>query len=241
MEIGPYAVIGPHVAIGSGTTVGPHVIIDGWTVIGERNQIFAGAAIGGPPQDLKYKGEQSHTLVGNDNIFREYVTIHRASDKGGVTKVGDKNLFMAYVHVAHNCIMGSEVIVASYTGFSGHVEVEDQAVIGGLVGVHQFARIGRLAMVGGMSAVRQDIPPYVMVEGSPMRHYGINSRGLQRRGFSTELRLHIKRAYKILTDSKFNLSEAVEEIKRTTPPGPEIRHLLEFLQHPSKMGILQRR
>ncbi|MCL5773889.1 MAG: acyl-[acyl-carrier-protein]--UDP-N-acetylglucosamine O-acyltransferase, partial [Firmicutes bacterium] len=147
-------------------------------------------------------------------------------------------LLMAYVHIAHNCILGSNITIANYSGLSGHVEIEDQAVLGGLTGIHQFCRIGRLAMVGGYSKVIKDIPPFVMADGQPARLFGINARGLRRRDISEKVRMDIKKAYNLFTDSKLNLSQAIEAIKKNIKPGPEIDYLLRFLQNPSRMGIL---
>lgn len=240
VEIGPFSIITKNVEIGSHCKIGSNVLIDGWTTLGEGCDISHGAVIGTPPQDFKYKGEKSFVHVGKNNIIREYVTIHRASDKGGETCVGDSNLLMAYVHIAHNCILGNNIVIANYTGLSGHVEIDDQAVVGGLTGIHQFCRIGRLAMVGGYSKVIKDIPPFVMADGQPARLYGINARGLRRRDISEKARIDIKKAYNLLTDLKLNLSQAIEAIKKNIKSGPEIDYLLCFLQNPSRMGILVR-
>ena len=168
VKIEAFSVIGPEVTIGSGTVVGPHAVIDGWTTIGERNQIFPFATIGYPPQDLSYRGEETRLVIGNDNIFRESVTINRATQRGGgVTRIGNHNLFMAYAHVAHDCAIGNNVILANASTLGGHVRIDDYAILGGLVAIHQFIRIGAYAFIGGKSGLRMDMPPYMLAFGAP--------------------------------------------------------------------------
>ncbi|HXE71223.1 MAG TPA: acyl-ACP--UDP-N-acetylglucosamine O-acyltransferase [Candidatus Nitrosotenuis sp.] len=240
VEVGPFSIIGPHVRIGSGTRIHSSVVIDGWTTIGYDNEIYSGAVVGLAPQDLRYTGGRSYVRIGNRNVIREYVSIHRASDPEGETVVGDGNLLMGYVHVAHNCRLGNQIIMANYVGLCGHVEVEDQAVLGGMAGVHQFVRVGRLSMVGGMAKVTKDVPPFALVDGQPARLYGINIRGLQRRGLTREARQAIKQAFRLILQSGLNLRQAIDAIRQTVPPCDEVRHLLSFLESPSRMGVMSR-
>lgn len=237
VEVGPFTIIGAHVKIGARTKIHSSVVLDGWTEIGEENEIFPGAIIGVAPQDLRYSGERAYTRLGDRNVIREYVTIHRASDEEGVTSLGDDNLIMAYSHVAHNCVLGNQIIMANSVGMAGHVEVEDQAVIGGMCGIHQFVRVGRLAMLGGMGKVRQDVPPFAMVDGQPARIFGMNIRGMQRRGITKEARQSIKQCYRLLLRSGLNLSQAVDAIQATVESCAEVEHLLRFLAAESRMGV----
>lgn len=241
VEIGPFSIIGEHVRIGSGTRIMSSVVIDGWTELGSDNVIFPGAVIGVAPQDLRYNGERSYVRIGDRNQIREYVTIHRASDPEGVTSLGSDNLIMGYVHLAHNCHLGSQIIIANYVGLAGHAVVEDQAVLGGMCGIHQFVRIGRLSMVGGMAKVIKDVPPFAIVDGQPARIYGLNIRGLQRRGVDKEARMGLKRAFRLMTQSGLNLNQAVEAIRTTVEPSPEVEHLVRYLESPSRMGVMNRR
>ncbi|MBI3930130.1 MAG: acyl-ACP--UDP-N-acetylglucosamine O-acyltransferase [Armatimonadetes bacterium] len=237
VEIGPFCTVGANVKIKRGCRIHSSIVIDGWTEIGEENEIFPGAIIGVAPQDLRYNGERAFTRIGDRNVIREYVTIHRASDPEGTTSIGSDNLIMAYTHVAHNCTLGNQIIIANSVGLAGHVEIQDQAVLGGMCGVHQFVRVGRLAMLGGMSKVHQDVPPFSMVDGQPARMYGMNIRGMQRRGVTKEARLGLKTCYRLILRSGLNLSQALDAIRRQVTPCEETEHLLRFLESPSRMGI----
>lgn len=239
VEIGPFSIIGKDVTIGKGTKIDAHVRIEGPTEIGENCRVFQGAVLGFDPQDLKYKsGETTYLKIGGGNIIREYVTVHRATGEGNATVIGDNNFIMAYVHIGHNCILGSNILVSNATSFAGHVHIEDRAVVGGMTGVHQFVRIGRLAMVGGCARIVKDIPPYSMVTGSPAKFYGLNIIGLRRNGISAESRTEIKRAYAIL--NRKNRLDAIDEIVSTLSLDDEMNHLLEFLKAPSSRGICLR-
>ncbi len=240
VQVGPFTVIGENVRIGRGTVVMSSVVLDGWTTIGCDNVIYPGAAIGTAPQDLSYRGQRSYVRVGDRNQIREYVTVHRAADEDGVTSVGSDNMFMAYVHIAHNCHVGNQVVMANYAGMAGHSLVEDQAVLGGLSGIHQFVRVGRLCMVGGLAKITKDLPPFSIVDGNPARIYGLNSRGLRRRQIPEESRLALKRGLRFLTSSGLNLGDAISAIRKGVHPCPEVDHLLGFLSSPSRMGILVR-
>ncbi|SDC09558.1 MULTISPECIES: acyl-ACP--UDP-N-acetylglucosamine O-acyltransferase [unclassified Candidatus Frackibacter] len=237
VEIGPYAVIGENVEIGEGTTIGPHVVIDGWTKIGKNNKFFTGASVGLEPQDLKFDGEESYLTIGDNNTIREYATIHRGTENGGgETRVGNNNLIMAYCHIAHDCQLGDNIVMSNAANLAGHVLVEDSAVITGLTGVHQFVRIGKMAMVGANSKVVKDVPPYILVDGRPASVNGINVVGLRRNGVTPELRKEIKRAYKYLYRSNNNVSQAIEKMEQELDSSPEIEHFLRFLRN-AQRGI----
>lgn len=237
VEVGPYAVIGEHVALGRGTRVGAHAVLDGYTTLGEENAIFPGAVIGSAPQDLKYQGERSYLVIGSRNRFREYVTVNPGTQGGGGrTVLGDDNLVMAYAHVAHDCAIGSHCVIANSAALAGHIVLEDRAILGGLVGVHQFARVGTLAIVGGCSKINQDVPPYALCDGNPAKIYGLNVEGLRRAGLPPETRALLKRAFRLLFESDLARSTAVERVARELPATPEIARLLAFIRT-SKRGL----
>lgn len=229
VQIGAYAVIGEKVKVGAGTIIGPHVVIEGLTEIGERNEIFPGAAIGLEPQDLKYDGSLSLVKIGNGNKIREYVTINRATNAGEATVIGNDNLLMAYVHVAHNCVIEDSVVIANSVSLAGHVYIESKAVIGGVLGIHQFVHVGRLAMVGGMSRIDRDVPPFMLVEGSPSRVRSLNLVGLKRAGFTNTDLADIKKGFRLLYRSGFTLNQALEQLEGLSN-NPHIEHLYHFLQ-----------
>lgn len=236
VEIGAYTVIGDHAKIGKGTKILNHVTIDGFTEIGEGNKIFSGAVIGNPPQDLKYKGEESFLYIGKNNIIREFVTINPGTKKNS-TRIGDDNLFMAYSHVAHDCQVGSRCVFANNATLAGHVIVEDEAVIGGLSAVHQFVRIGKLSIIGGCSKVVQDVPPYATCDGHPAKVYGINSVGLKRAHTSRDSMRQLKISFKILFHSGLSFSHALDEIKvKFEVFSDELSRLIYFVNS-SKRGI----
>ncbi len=231
VKIGPFSIIGEHVEIGEGTEIGAHVVIEGWTTIGKNNKIYTGAIVGNDPQDLKYKGEKSYLFIGDNNIIREYATISRGTEGGGgETRIGSNCLIMSYVHVAHDCQIGNQVIIAHGSGIAGHVTIEDKAVLGGLCGIHQFTKVGRMAMVGAHTMVTKDVPPYILVDGNPAKAYGINIVGLRRNGLSPETRAEIKRAYRLLYRSNMTISEAIEHMEQELAGSPEVDHLLRFLR-----------
>jgi len=231
VEIGPYCVIGPNVRIGDGSRLASHVTLQPYTTVGKNCRIHTGVVLGGPPQDTKFHGETSYAVIGDNNVIREYVTIHRATGEGCATRVGDDNMLMAYCHIGHNAQVGSGILMANYVGISGHVMIEDKVVFGGIVGVHQFVRIGRLAMVGGYSKVVQDAPPFSMVDGRPARVHDLNVVGLRRNGVSAKIRADLRRAFKLLYRSNLNLSQAVEAVSREVDPSPERDYLLEFVSN----------
>ncbi len=231
VEVGPYAVIGPNAEIGDGTVIGPHVIVDGWVKLGQNNQVYTGAIVGCRPQDLKYQGEKSYLIIGDRNQIREYATLSPGTNGGGgETRVGNDNLIMTATHVAHDCIVGNNIVISHGTAIAGHVVIEDHAVIGGLVGIHQFTKVGRMAMVGAHSKLVKDIPPFMLVEGNPATVHGINIVGLRRNGISPEVRLQLKRAFKILYRSNLNVTQAIEVMEQELEAGPEIEHLIRFIR-----------
>lgn len=233
-EIGPYAVIGDNVTIGAGTKIGAHAIIDGVTTIGENCRIFPGASIGLEPQDLRYKGEPTGVILGNNVTIREYVTIHRANGEG-FTEVGDDCFLMNYVHIAHNCKLGRGVIMANNTQLAGHVWVEDYSVFSGFCIVHQNVRIGRFVMMGGMTGARVDLPPFTICDGRPAAVRGINVVGLRRGKMSADVRNAIKTAYKLVYKEGLNLTSAIARIEAELPAFDEIKELVDFLRT-SKRG-----
>jgi UDP-N-acetylglucosamine acyltransferase len=230
-------VIGESVEIGDGCRVGTNVLIEGNTRIGKNNTFYHGASVGTPPQDLKYDGELTRLVVGDGNTFREFVTVNTATGEGEATVIGSRCMLMAYAHVAHNCVIGDDVILANSVNLAGHVFVDDYAIVGGVTPVHQFVRIGRHAFVGGGSRVERDVPPFMKIAGSPPQVYGINSVGLERRGFDGERRGRIKQLYKLIYRSDLNVSQALEALG-----GGEYRHdedaatLAEFISE-SMRGI----
>ena len=235
--IGPYSVIGQGVRIGKNTAVASHVVIEDGAWIGENCRIFQFASLGGVPQDLKFKGEETRVIIGNYNVIREFVTIHRAtSDDIGMTVIGDHNLIMAYCHVAHNCQLGNHIVMANASNLAGHVVVEDYAVLGGMTGVHQFTRLGAHCMVGAASAVSKDVPPFVTVWGNRAKLYGLNLIGMRRRGFNEATIRALQDAYRIIFRSGMLFSRAVERVRAETEDIPEIGQFLEFMLA-SKRGV----
>ncbi len=231
VEVGPYSIIGAGVEIGAGTTIGAHVVIQGPTRIGRNNRIWQFASIGADPQDKKYAGETSHLEIGDDNVFREFVTVHRGTGGGGgVTRIGDDNWFLAYVHVAHDCIIGNHTIFSNYSALAGHVEVDDWVIVAGYAGVHQFCKVGAHAFIGMGCLAGADVPPFVMMANEQHgRPRGINSEGLKRRGFDAERIKAIKRAYRTLFMSKRPLAEAREQLVEQAAGNEDVRQMLEFL------------
>jgi UDP-N-acetylglucosamine acyltransferase len=231
VEIGPYAVIGDGVTIGKNSVIGPHAVIEGTTEIGENCRIFQFAAIGAVPQDLKFKGEDCKVVIGNNNMIREFVTIHKATSADiASTVIGDGNLLMAYCHVAHNCKLGNHIVLSNGVNLAGHILIDDFAIIGGMSGVHQFTRIGSHSFIGGASAVAQDVPPYVKAAGNRAKLFGLNEVGLRRRGFSDATVDALKKAYRIIFRSSLLLSTAIEKVRLEVEPLPEIERLVSFIE-----------
>ena len=236
ITVGPFSVIGRNVKIGRGTVIGSHVLIEANTKIGENCKIFHGASIGGEPQIMNFEDVSSSVEIGDGTVVREYATIHRSGFKDGVTRVGKNCLLMAYSHLGHDCELGDQVVVVNGTGLSGHVIVENQAFISGLVGIHQFVRIGRNAMVGGMAGVNQDVLPFSTVEGTPARLLSVNAVGLKRANFKPNVRAAIKKAFKIISSTDLNTTQAVEKISSEVEMCDEINYLLDFIKN-SNRGV----
>lgn len=240
VTIGPYCVIGDEVEIGDGSIIGPHAVIEKWASLGKECRVYQFASVGAAPQDLKFKGERSFTVIGDRTTIREGATIHRATGEDNETRIGSDCLLMAYIHVAHNCLLGNHVIMSNLASCAGHAIVEDRVVIGGMAGVHQFVKIGRNAMVGGMSKLVQDVVPYTIVDGHPAKVVGLNNVGISRAGIPLESRRLIKKAYKILYRSGLSLPEAIAVIEQEVDSCEEVEHLLRFLRN-AERGICRER
>ena len=237
VEVGPFAVIGPKVKIGPGTRVGPHAVIEGRTTLGARNRVFQFASLGAVPQDLKYAGEDTELVIGDENQIREFTTLHiGTAGGGGVTRLGNRNLVMANSHVAHDCQVGNGCILVNSAALGGHVVVEDYVIISGLTAVHQFTRIGKHAFVAGGAMVVMDVPPYCMAQGDRAELVGLNTVGLERHGFTEGQIGRIKEAYKILFRSKLQVTEALARLKAEYGGNPEIDHMVNFIEQ-SKRGL----
>jgi UDP-N-acetylglucosamine acyltransferase len=239
-EIGPYCIVGADVEIGARTTLMAHVFLDGPLVIGEDNVFFPYCSVGAAPQDLKYRGERSSTRIGHRNKIREFVTIHRGTEGGGMlTSLGDDNLLMAYVHVAHDVRLGDRTVLANATTLGGHVTIGDWAVIGASTGVHQFCRVGRHAIIGGYSVITRDVLPFSnTVTDREAKVFGENSTGLKRRDFSPESIDALHKAFRLLTRGGLNTTQAVERIVADVPPSSEVNELLEFIRT-SERGFIK--
>ncbi|HLR17622.1 MAG TPA: acyl-ACP--UDP-N-acetylglucosamine O-acyltransferase [Alcanivoracaceae bacterium] len=236
VKVGPYSIIGPGVTIGDDTVIGPHAVIKGPTVIGKGNQIFQFTSIGEDCQDKKYKGEPTRLEIGDNNIFREHVTVHRGTIQDqGLTKIGSNNLLMVAVHVAHDCIIGDDNIFANTCGIAGHVHIGDGVLLGGMTGVHQFCKIGSYAMTAGCSLVLKDIPAYVMVGGNPASARSMNFEGMRRRGWSAEVVRQLRKAYKVVYREGNTLAEAIAELEQWET-APELEVFIQSLRH-SERGI----
>lgn len=234
-EIGPYCVIGEHVALGDNCRLHSHVVIDGHTRLGKGNEIFPFASIGLKTQDLKWKGGITRTEIGDQNTFREYVTIHSATSDGDATRIGSHNHILAYSHIAHDCVIGSHIIMSNCATLAGHVTVEDHAVIS-ISAIHQFCRIGKLAMIGGCSKVVQDVPPFMIADGNPAETRTINKVGMERQGITDDAQNALKQAYKILFREGLSIPNALAKIEKELPPLPEVQHLVQFVRA-SERGI----
>ncbi len=236
VSVGPFSLIGPGVSVGKGTRIASHVLIERDTTLGEDCRICHGAVLGTDPQDLKYEREATRLRVGDRTTIREYATLNRGTAATGETVVGSDCMLMAYVHVAHDCTLGDHVILSNSVNMGGHVSIGDWAIVGGVTPIHQFVRIGAHAFIGGGSRVAKDVPPYVKAAGSPMQLYGLNSVGLQRRGFDEEVRRELKRAYRLFFSSTFNVSQALERAREELRALPEIDVFLDFFDR-SERGV----
>jgi UDP-N-acetylglucosamine acyltransferase len=228
VTIGPYAVIEDDVVIGAGCEIGAHAVVKRYTTMGERNRVFEHATLGGEPQDIKFRGEPSRLLIGDDNLIRENVTIHRATGEEMATHIGSRNYLMIGVHIAHNCVLEDDCIFANGTALAGHILVEDHVFLSNEVGVHQFVRLGRYALVGAKAKVVQDVLPFLITDGNPSRVRGLNSIGLRRAGFSYEARLNLKRACHLLMRSMLPLETALQNMERLEDAN--VMHLVHFVR-----------
>ena len=239
VTIGPYTIIGGHVRIGAGTRIGPHAVVAGHTTLGARNRVFQFTSIGDIPQDRKYGGEPTSTTIGDDNVVREFVTIHAGTEQDrGTTTIGHGNWFLAYTHVAHDCIVGNFTTFSNNAQIAGHVRIDDYAVLGAYAGVHQFCRVGAHAMLAAGAIVLQDVPPYVTASGYPAKPAGTNNEGLRRRGFSPEDIAAVRRAYKTLYRNGLSLDAARDELGRAVAAAPLLAPLVAFLAE-SGRGIVR--
>jgi len=235
-EIGPFCVIGEHVELGDGCRLHSHVVIDGHTRLGKQNEVFPFACLGKKTQDLKWKGGVTRLEIGDRNTIRECATLHSATNDGDATVVGSDNNFLSCTHIAHDCILGNHIIMSSFAGLAGHVVVEDHAILAGYVAVHQFCRIGKLAMIGGCSKVRQDVPPFMLADGSPAETVTVNKVGLERAGLSEEAQTALRQAYKLLFREGLTISNALTRIEQELAPLPEVQYLVKFVRA-SERGI----
>ncbi len=240
-QIGPYCIIGPQTKVGAGTMLDSHVYVQGWTAIGDRCHFYSHSSIGTDPQDLKYKGEPTYLKIGDDNVFREFVSLNRGTRGGrGVTVIGNNNFLMAYSHVAHDCVVGSNVIMANAATLAGHVDVGDYATVGAFSAVHQFCRVGPHAFIGGFSVITRDALPFIKTVGerNQAKIYGINSLGLQRRGFTEQSILQLKQVYRICFRSKMNTSDALAKVREKQWTAPEVSTLVQFMES-SQRGFIR--
>lgn len=237
VTIGPYAIVGPRVTVGDHCTIAAHAVLERNAKLGTAVKVGYGTVIGNDPQDLKYQGEETWVEIGDGTVIREYCTINRGTASTGKTTVGQRCFLMCYVHLAHDCVVGNDVIIANAVQMAGHVTIEDRAIISGLVPIHQFVRIGTYAFVGGGSRVNQDVPPYTKAVGNPVHLYGLNSVGLQRAGFSPEVKLALKRAYRLLFNSDLTVSQGIARARTELPAIPEVEAFVRFVEA-SQRGVL---
>ncbi len=238
VRVGPWSIIGPNVVIGEGTHIASNVLIERDTTVGEHCRIHHGAVLGSDPQDLKYEGEHSTLRVGDRTTVREYATVNRGTAASGETVVGSDCLLMAYTHVAHDCILGDHVVLANAANMAGHVVLEDWVIVGGLTPLHQFVHVGTHAFIGGGSRIPQDVPPYCRAAGNPGKLYGLNTVGMERRGFDATVRSALKKAYRLTFASKLNVSQGLEQVEAEVEQIPEVRRFVEFIRG-SERGIIQ--
>jgi len=237
VTIGPFAIVGENCTIGDGCVISAHAVLERNVTLGAKVKIGVGSVLGGDPQDLKFKGEPTVVEVGDNTVIREYATINRGTAQSFKTTVGKNCLIMSYVHLAHDCHVGDGVILSNGVQLAGHVTIEDKVTMSGLTAVHQFARIGRYAFVGGMSRVSKDVPPYIKAVGNPIKLYGLNSVGLQRNGFPEDVMRELKRAYRLFFRSELNVSQALERARAELHPGPEVEALIRFVDE-SQRGVV---
>jgi UDP-N-acetylglucosamine acyltransferase len=236
--IGPYCVIGPNVVIGQNCWLQHHVTLQGPMRAGAKNKFYAYCSIGQQTQDLKYAGEPTYLEVGEENTFREFVTVNRSTKGDGKTRIGSRGNFLAYSHIGHDCGVGNEVVFSNNGTLAGHVQVGDNAVMGGLTAVHQFCRIGRFAITGGCSKIVQDVPPFMIADGNPAEIRGVNLIGLERKNFPADRVKLIKEAFRLIYRSKHNTAQAVEAVRKELAQSEEVRQIVEFIEN-SERGIIR--
>src|SRR5436190_9121870 len=236
--VGPYCIIGSNVDVGRSCWLQHHVTLMGPVRVGARNKFYAYCSIGQQTQDLKYAGEPTYLEIGDENTFREFVTVNRSTKSDGKTQIADRGNFLAYSHIGHDCIVGDAVVFSNNGTLAGHVRIDDHAIMGGLTAVHQFCRLGRFAITGGCSKIVQDVPPFMIADGNPAKVRGINIIGLERNGFTAESIRTIKEAFRLIYRSKFNTRQAVDAIQQDLPASPEISQILEFVRG-SERGIIR--
>ena len=236
--IGPYCIVGPHVVLGPDCWLQHHVTLAGPLTAGARNKFYAYCSIGQQTQDLKYQGEPTYLEIGDENTFREFVTVNRSTTADGKTRIGHRGNYLAYSHIGHDCVVGDEVVFSNNGTLAGHVQVGDHAIMGGLTAVHQFCRLGRYAITGGCSKIVQDVPPFMIADGNPAKVRGINVVGLERSGFAPETIKAIKEAFRLIYRSKYNTRQAVEAIQQELTATAEITQIVEFIQN-SERGIIR--
>src|SRR3954462_5456974 len=237
VEVGAYAIIGDNCTVASGCVIAPRATLERNVVLAANVRVGMGTSLGGPPQDLKYAGEETTVEIGEGTVIREYTTINRGTSQSFKTTVGRDCLLMSYVHLAHDCHIGDNVILSNVVQLAGHVTVEDRAIISGLSAAHQFVRIGRQSFIGGMSRVSKDIPPFLKAVGNPVKLYGLNTVGLQRSGMDEATIKELKRAYRLLFRSDLNVSQAMEQVQNDLEPLPEVRELVRFVEG-SERGVV---
>lgn len=237
-EIGPWALVGPRCSVGPGCVLAPHSVLESHVRLAANVRVGVGSVLGGLPQDLKFRGEETWVEIGEGTTVREYSTINRGTAESLKTSVGSNSFVMSYVHLAHDCHVGNNVIISNGTQLAGHVTVEDHAGISGLCAIHQFTRIGQHSYIGGHSRVSKDVPPFVKAVGSPMKLYGLNSVGLQRRGFSAETIMALKKAYRLLFRSEMNLTQGIAQVRAGLMDSPEVAAMVQFLEESTRGAIL---
>lgn len=237
VQVGPWAIVGPKCVVGPDSVIAAHAVLEHNVRIGTGVKVGIGSVLGGDPQDLKWKGEDTWVEIGDRTVIREYLTINRATSYSWTTRVGKDCFLMSYVHLPHDCQVGDGVIVANGTHFAGHVVIEDRVTISGLCGAHQFVKIGRQSFIGGCSRVAKDVPPYVKAVGNPVKLYGLNTIGLKRAGMPDSTLSELKRAYRLCFNSKLNLTQAVDTARNELERLPEVEHFLNFIEN-SVRGVV---
>jgi UDP-N-acetylglucosamine acyltransferase len=237
-SVGPYCIVGPNVSLGENCWLQHHVTLAGPMQAGGANKFYAYCSIGQQTQDLKYQGEPTYLEIGNENTFREFVTVNRSTASEGKTVVGNGGNFLAYSHIGHDCVVGHKVVFSNNGTLAGHVQVGDHAVMGGLTAVHQFCRIGRFAITGGCSKIVQDVPPFMIADGNPAEIRGVNSVGMERNGLSAETIKLVKEAHRVIYRSKLNTRQAIETMRKELPAAPELAQIIDFIEQ-SERGIIR--